>query len=391
MRISIIGGGGRVGLPLAIALAREQHQVVVIDKDTSRVKKINERIMPFHELGAEDELKKIPLEYLEATDKDIAISDSEVCILVIGTPVLDDGTPTSDDLVTLVSGIIPNLKTVKLLMLRSTIYPGLTIKLQKVLNDFNLDTKISYCPERIAEGSAMEELYKLPQIIGADDAVSQKISSKVFEGISSSIVFTSILEAELTKLFANSYRYIKFAIANEFFKIAADSGASWEKIWQALKLDYPRAADIPLPGFAAGPCLVKDTIQLHFFAGPTFKLGKIAIEINEEFPDYLVSYLEQNYDLSKLTIGILGMTFKQDVDDFRSSLSFRLRRILIGKAKKVLCSDPLLTKSYFVGRVELIENSDIIIIATPHKEYSEMIFDQPVVDIWRISSSKSLI
>jgi len=391
MQISIVGGGGRVGLPLAIALSRNGHIVSIIDKDQDRVEKINARVMPFNEAGAQTELEKLPPDKLFATNIEKYIKDSDICILIIGTPVLDDGTPSAKFVKDLVKDIAPYLSTVKLLLLRSTIFPGITHEIQRVLKDLGLATQVSYCPERIAEGSAMIELYELPQIIGADNEVSRNLSSEVFIGISPRNFYVTILEAELIKLFANTYRYIKFAIANEFFTVAVNSGASWENIWNALKTDYPRAKDLPTPGFAAGPCLVKDTTQLNFYVDNSFQLGKAAIEINESFPDYLISFLEKKYELKQLTIGILGMTFKGDVDDFRSSLSFRLKNLLLRKANQVLCSDSLLKKDYFISKELLIEISDVVIVATPHSEYKNLVIKKPIIDIWRVTSTESLI
>ena len=131
-------------------------------------------------------------------------------------------------------------------------------------------------------------------------------------------------------------------------------------------------------------------MQLNYFARNKTILGKSAININENFPDYIVELLENKYDLKQMTVGILGMTFKADVDDFRASLSFKLKNILESKSKKVLCSDELLQKDYFIRSDKLIKDSDIVIIATPHNAYSGLIINKPLVDIWRISKSQSM-
>ena len=92
-----------------------------------------------------------------------------------------------------------------------------------------------------------------------------------------------------------------------------------------------------------------------------------------------------------MTVGILGMTFKANVDDFRSSLSFSLKHLLENKAKAVYCSDTELQEPYFIDTLTLIEMSDIVIIATPHTAYKNLMINKPTVDIWRITSSKSLV
>lgn len=390
MKVSIVGGGGRVGLPLGIVLAGVGHQVSIIDLDENRVRLINSRKMPFNEIGAENLLSNLNLNQLSASNNNSKVEGSDICILIVGTPVLEDGTPSANTLIHLVTQLIPHLRNVKMLMLRSTVYPGITRKLKNLLFESGIDTKISFCPERIAEGNAIQELKVLPQIVGAEDDLAIELSKSLFSSICSNVILTSIEEAELIKLFANSYRYLQFAIANEFFEICKSNDINWVNVWDALTRDYPRAANLPKPGFAAGPCLVKDTQQLNYYYNNNFELGKSALAINENLPDYLVSQLRKDYDLKNLTIGILGMTFKGNVDDFRDSLSFKLLEILRKLSKNVICSDALLQKDFFVSEKQILESSDIIIIATPHNEYRKIITEKPIIDIWRVTQNKSL-
>ncbi len=390
MQISIIGGGGRVGLPLAVLLAEQGHSVVVIDSDENRVDKINRRSMPFREDGIDKILLKLKSNQLVATSSNEKISDSDICILIIGTPVSEDGIPSANFISDLMIDLSKYLQSTKLLILRSTVYPGITDEISRILKENCKETLVAYCPERISEGKALEELKLLPQIIGVDSEKAYDIAKEVFKGIAPKFIKTTFQEAEITKLFANAYRYFKFAIANEFLQICLSNNINWETVWSVFKQDYPRGKDLPQPGFAAGPCLVKDTMQLNYFAKNTATLGKSAIDINENLPGYIVELLRKKYDLKQMIVGILGMTFKADVDDFRSSLSFRLRDILKSESKNVLCSDELLQKDFFISSEKLINESDIVIIATPHNAYSELIINKPLVDIWRISKSQSI-
>ena len=391
MKVAIVGGGGRAGLPLALSLAAVGHKVVIIDKDKDKVNKINRRIMPFYEKDAEETLRKFNAHELSAEVENEKIFGSDVCILIIGTPVNGDGSPSTDNLLAVVSDIHKYLGSTKLLMLRSTVYPGITQEISRLLLSYGSSTLVSFCPERIAEGIALDEIRVLPQIIGASEEQAYLLSEEVFKGVTQKLIRTSIKEAEISKLFTNTYRYFKFAIANEFFKICIDQEIDWTNVWHSMKEDYPRAKDLPFPGFAAGPCLVKDTMQLDYFTKNNFGLGKISIKTNEEMPDYIIDLLQIKYDLKTMTVGILGMTFKADIDDFRSSLSFRLESGLQKVAKKVLCSDEMLQKDGFVSSSELISASDLVIIATPHSSYARLKIKTPLVDIWRINPSKSII
>ena len=136
---------------------------------------------------------------------------------------------------------------------------------------------------------------------------------------------------------------------------------------------------------------MKDTQQLDYYFNNKFELGRSAIKINEHLPDYIISVLRSMFDLKHKKVGILGMTFKGDVDDFRSSLSFRLKNLLEEEALEVYCSDAILQKNYFVSLEFLIENSDIIILSTPHKSYKDIVTKKPLIDLWRVSKSNSLI
>ena len=119
----------------------------------------------------------------------------------------------------------------------------------------------------------------------------------MFSHLTSVIVRVEPEEAELAKLFTNSYRYIKFAAANQLFMMANDFGLDYERIRHAVIEDYPRAADLPGPGFAAGPCLLKDTMQLAAFNNNNFALGQASMQINEGLPLYLVSRMAARFDL----------------------------------------------------------------------------------------------
>jgi UDP-N-acetyl-D-mannosaminuronic acid dehydrogenase len=270
-------------------------------------------------------------------------------------------------------------------VLRSTVFPGVTALVEKMIAGLGVQIEVAFCPERIAEGKAMTELFELPQIVSARSPRGLERASALFGRLTDTIVELTPEEAELAKLFTNVWRYIKFAAANQFYMMANDRGLDFERIRQGLTTDYPRAADMPGAGFAAGPCLFKDTMQLAAFNNNNFTLGHTAMTINEGLPLYLVHRLEQKYDLSAMTVGILGMAFKGGSDDIRSSLSYKLKRVLEFKADAVLCADPYVTvDENLVPHDEVITRSDLLIIAAPHPEYREMVIDKPVADIWNV-------
>jgi UDP-N-acetyl-D-mannosaminuronic acid dehydrogenase len=211
-------------------------------------------------------------------------------------------------------------------------------------------------------------------------------AAALFSRLTDSIVQLSPEEAELAKLFTNVWRYIKFAAANQFYMMANDRGLDFERIRQGLSADYPRAQDMPGAGFAAGPCLFKDTMQLAAFNNNNFALGHTAMTINEGLPLYVVHRLEQKFDLGEMTVGILGMAFKGGSDDIRSSLSYKLKRILAFKSRDVLCTDPYVTVDQTLLPLrEVIDRSDILVIGAPHPEYRDLdVGGTPVADVWNL-------
>ncbi|MBV8909862.1 MAG: nucleotide sugar dehydrogenase, partial [Gammaproteobacteria bacterium] len=242
--------------------------------------------------------------------------------------------------------------------------------------------EVCFCPERIAEGHALEELRTLPQIVAGRTSRVTERAATLFRNLTTDIVELTPEEAELAKLFTNTWRYIKFATANQLFMIANDFGLDFERIRRAVTRNYPRAADMPGPGFAAGPCLFKDTMQIAAFYQNNFTLGHASVMINEGMPIYVVNRLEQHYDLSTMTVGILGMAFKGNSDDTRSSLSYKLKRLLRLKAKRVLCTDPhVSTDPELVPLDQVLREADLLVIAAPHREYAALEPEVPTVDL----------
>jgi UDP-N-acetyl-D-mannosaminuronic acid dehydrogenase len=196
----------------------------------------------------------------------------------------------------------------------------------------------------------------------------------------------------MAKLFTNVWRYIKFAIANQFWLLSNDAGLDYSKIRDAIAFDYPRASDLPGAGFTAGPCLHKDTHFLATASNNNFDLGYSAILINEGMPDYVVSKIEERFDLSNKVVGILGMSFKADSDDIRSSLSYRLKEILEKKSVKVLTSDPFVTTdTKLLPESQVLMESDILIIGSPHSRYKNIMTEKPLIDFWNILGKGSQI
>ena len=382
--IAVVGGCGHVGLPLGLAFARAGKTVVAVDIDEAKVRQTNQAVMPFRDQGADELLPKVLADgtFRCTTDRS-PLSEADVIVSIIGTPVDEHLNPQVHVMQQLVAELRPHLRAGQMLVLRSTVYPGTTQRVEALLRRYGLDVDLAYCPERVAQGAALAEIASLPQIVAGCTERAQQRAEELFGLLTGEVVPMRPLAAELTKLFTNAWRYVQFAAANQFFMIANDYGIDFYEIHAAMTQNYPRTQGFPRAGFAAGPCLFKDTMQLSAFHENSFFLGHAAMLINEGLPNYVVQQVARHVGLAGRTAGILGMTFKADSDDPRESLAFKLAKILRTECREVLCSDPYLQADWLVGPAELVERADVIFVGAPHRAYRGLDFGgKPVVDIW---------
>jgi UDP-N-acetyl-D-mannosaminuronic acid dehydrogenase len=391
--VVVIGGCGHVGLPLAIAFADRGATVGIYDVSQAAVDTVNDGRMPFAEAGAGEVLRRVRgLGLLEASADPTIVATAQNVVVVIGTPVDEHLNPNQVAITKALGGCSEHLRDGQLLILRSTVFPGVTALVEKMIAGLGLQIEVAFCPERIAEGKAMTELFELPQIVSARTPAGAERASALFGRLTGKLVALSPEEAELAKLFTNVWRYIKFATANQLYMMANEQGLDFDRIRRGLAEDYPRAADMPAAGFAAGPCLFKDTMQLAAFNQNNFPLGHAAMAVNEGLPLYVVHRLEQRFDLASMTVGILGMAFKAGSDDIRSSLSYKLKRILAFKADAVLCTDPYVTVDPdLLPLEEVLARSDLLVVGAPHPEYRGLRTEKPVADIWDVLGDGVLV
>jgi UDP-N-acetyl-D-mannosaminuronic acid dehydrogenase len=304
-------------------------------------------------------------------------------IFVTGTPVDEHHNPEVKVVLKVINTYLPMMNTEQLVILRSTIFPGTTELIRQLFIKYygREEPHVAFCPERILQGKGIEEIYKLPQIIAADDANTFRAASDIFSKISPKIIRLKSREAELVKLITNTWRYLEFAAANAFYMMAENDGIDFYHVYDAMKDDYPRAANFPKAGLAAGPCLFKDTMQLAAFYQNNFFLGQSAMLVNEGLPNFLVNQLEKKMVfLSGKNIALLGMTFKANNDDIRESLSFKIKKLLEFKMANVIVHDPYISSSYTLE--DVLNKAEGIILGTPHKEYKNITPKVPFIDCW---------
>jgi UDP-N-acetyl-D-mannosaminuronic acid dehydrogenase len=380
----IVGGCGHAGLPLAVALADRGASVTVYDIAAEAVEAINAGRLPFCEPAAEEPLRRTVSAGRLAASTDPAVIGAAEHVIVVISGLDEHARGRPDAIRVALADGADMFRDGQILILRSTVTPGTTAIAEKLVARRGLDMDVAFCPERIAQGHAMTELYELPQIVSSRTARGLARASRLFSLLTPELVPMTVEEAELAKLFTNAWRYIKFAAANQFYMIASDLGLDYERIRQGLVRGYPRAADLAPAGFAAGPCLLKDTTGLAR-SNAGFTLGRSAIAVNQGLPGYLVTRLETRFDLAAMTVGVLGMAFKGGTDDARASLAYLLADLLAAKARDVLCTDPLVSADPdLLPLDEVLVRADLLVIGAPHAQYRDLKTDKPVVDIWNL-------
>lgn len=384
--IAIVGGCGHIGLPLGLLIAQSGRRVLLCDSDAARVRAVSGGKLPFTEDGAQPLLDKVLGKKLFVTSDVAAAARAEGAIITIGTPVDEYMNPRYAPVLGLVEQLAQSMGKGQHIMLRSTVFPGTSQRASRLPGVQRAGVHVSCCPERVVQGRAIAEIGTIPQIVAGATPQAIAWSRKLFGELGAPIVETGMLEAELAKLSNNAWRYFQFAAINQLYMVAIEHGADFQEVYRAMTSGYGRAAGLPRPGFAAGPCLLKDTMQLAAFSRAEFLFGRSAVQVNEGLPNFIVNQLlaDRGVRLEGATVGVLGMAFKAESDDVRDSLSFKLAKLLRFAGASVLCTDPYVKRADFVPLEEVVARAEILVIATPHAAYRTLAVPAKtrVIDVW---------
>jgi UDP-N-acetyl-D-mannosaminuronic acid dehydrogenase len=383
--VTVVGGAGHVGIPLVLALAEAGLRVNVNDLNQEILNTLKQGRLPFIEHGAAEALSKaLANKRLVFSNTPDRVSVGGPVIITIGTPIDEFLNPLRRVVQDCIDAMLPTLADGQLIVLRSTVFPGTTDWLASYLKAQGRNLKVAFCPERVVQGFGLKELREMPQIVSGTTPQAERDAAALFERITPEVVVVRPIEAEFAKLFSNAYRYIEFAATNEFYLVAKSAGVDYQRVLKAMKHNYPRLKSMPRPGFAAGPCLVKDTMQLSAFARNQFGLGHAALLINEGLVLHVVEDLKRHYDLASMTVGLLGMAFKAESDDTRASLSYKFKKVLNGQARAIMTTDPFVTTDPDLMPLDaVIAQSDLMILCAPHAAYHDADFKgKPVFDVW---------
>jgi UDP-N-acetyl-D-mannosaminuronic acid dehydrogenase len=379
-KVAVIGAGGHVGFPFSLVLASSGYNVVGVDLSQNLCESLNAMMVPHREQDAEEYLQEaIEKERLYFTSKPETIADCSVVAIMIGTPVDGEGNPRVDDIFRFVElELCEFLQPQTLVVLRSTVAPGTTEQVKRIIEKNTgmvegKDFYLVFAPERVAQGVGIRESRLFPQLVGAFSREGFEMAEAFFMPFVPECIELTPREAEFGKLITNMYRYVTFALANEFYMIGSQQNLDVHKIIQSANKGYKRM-NLPLPGpNVGGPCLFKDgkflLEHIHF---P--ELIQSSFIINEGMPQYMfdriVSYGGGTDQIRK--IGILGATFKADCDDTRNSLSFKFAKICKRHGIEYAFFDPYIRHPDNHWPLTDMAGFDAFIVMTPHKVFHEL-------------------
>jgi len=398
--ISVVGIG-RVGLPLALFLAEKGLKVYGLDIDQQKLDILSKKTMPFMEEGAAPLLEKHVGKSLIVSSDFSNIAKSKIIILTLGTPVDENMNPSLTQIDRALAVARPHLRSDQLLILRSTVSPGTTDYVKQYLEEegFKVGQNfyLAFCPERIAEGRSLMELAEIPQIVGGVDRNSAQRAAEFFKGLGIQVNIADSVSAELAKLFTNMYRYINFAIANEFMILAGNNHRDIYQIVDLVNKNYRRGG-LALPGLTGGPCLFKDGF---FLIGdvPFADLIATSWKINESIPLFLIKKVRERTKLQGKKAVLLGLAFKAEIDDIRESLAFKVKKALERERAKVFLHDPYVP-GYQNDLDQTLKDADLIFLATNHNFYKKLDIKKVrklvskncvVCDVWNIFKTNKII
>ena len=404
MKTVAVIGIGRVGLPLSLFMESLGFSVVGIENNPEVLHSIEKRQMPFYERGCAELLSR---SRMGVTNDIAAARGVDYIVITVGTPLRMHIETDLSLIESVLKKLVEVLAAGQTVILRSTVAPGTTAYMKKYIElhsglQVGKEIGLAFCPERIAENKALEELKTLPQIIGCEDELSRTRARDLFARFEVKLFETNYSSAELVKLFNNTLRYIEFAVANQFALIADYFKQNICDIIRMANEDYPRGT-IRQPGFTAGACLRKDFGMIsELVATPDLLLS--AWKVNEYMPYHLVEAVSKCTSLYDKRIAVMGYTFKKNSDDTRDSLVPKLIRYIARRVpRSITICEPHIQSSDIDGYpnrdiATCLTNADVVFIAMNHDCFTDRAMFQRhikpqtwVVDLWNCMGSNKLV
>ena len=381
-------GTGYVGLVSGVMLASQGANVICLDNDKNKIDRLKQGKLPIYEPGLEEYATKSVasgnLSFL-TNYSEIAFKPDAVFITV-GTPSLDSGDADLTYVFDASLEAAKNTSPETLIVIKSTVPPGTTHSIQSLLKKNGYNHQVASNPEFLREGKAINDFTHPDRIvIGVTDDASQHKMAQIYSKFQS-LLFTDPTTAELIKYASNSFLATKIAFINEMANICEKTGGDIDALSYGMGLDKRIAPDFLKvgPGFG-GSCFPKDILALEYLAkkyDEPFHVLSAVIEANEKRRMHIVNKIEAKIgSLKGKKIAILGLAFKADTDDIRSSPAIDIIKIMIARGADLTAYDPeaientksLDLKMHFASSViEAAANADAAVILTEWPEFKNL-------------------
>ncbi|MFA7252959.1 MAG: nucleotide sugar dehydrogenase [Patescibacteria group bacterium] len=387
-KVAIVGLG-YVGLPLALLASRKGFEVVGIDINEQKISLLNERKMPFVDAKLQKELLLTKAKFYSDIEK---ISSAETIVVCVPTPVYDNYLPNLEPVKGAMDGIAKQLKKGQLVILESTVNPGVSDEVAIPILEQSSGLKVStdfyfaHCPERINPGDDKWDVENIPRVVGGSDNQALKKATTFYEGILSGSVkpMGSLKEAEAVKIVENSFRDINIAFVNELAQSFAHLGIDVVNVIEgAATKPFSFLAHFPGCG-VGGHCIPVDPYYLIEYAkknGFEHDFLRLARRINNQMPSYAVSQMveglnEANKSIKGSVIAVLGLAYKSGIDDCRESPAFKIIEELKGLGATVRVFDPfVMAKSDVQNLDEALSGATAVMVTTGHKIFKDLLPD----------------
>nr|WP_321305804.1 nucleotide sugar dehydrogenase [uncultured Sphaerochaeta sp.] len=407
LQVAVIGLG-YVGLPLAVEKARAGFKTTGFDVQQKKVNMVNQGINYIGDVVQEDLASLVKNGMLRATSDFSFVKDCDFIAICVPTPLDEHQQPDITYVRDSVMEIAKYLKKDSIVVLESTTYPGTTEELVKPLLEEGSglvcgeDFYLGFSPERVDPGNLLYKTKNTPKVVGGIGKDATEVIAAMYRAVLSSDVteVSSPAVAEMEKILENTYRNVNIGLVNELAQLCHEMGISiWEVIDAAKTKPYGFQAFYPGPGLG-GHCIPLDPYYLSWKAreyGFHTSMIESSMMINDRMPEYTVERASKILNRFKKALNgskvlVLGVAYKQDIDDYRESPALKVIEILERQGAEVTYYDPWVAEYRYKGRAvqglkeltkETLQESDLVMVTAAHsnvdygfvQQYAKAIFD----------------
>jgi UDPglucose 6-dehydrogenase len=351
MKIAV-AGTGYVGLVAGVCFAEKGHNVVCVDIDAAKVKKMKKGISPIYEEGLEELMKKNfkagRIDY--TVDFKSAYKDADAIFIGVGTPEKPDGSADLKHIATVARQIAESVERDCLVVVKSTVPVGTNDKVEQFIHDFLINkvrVEVASNPEFLAQGSAVKDTLQAARIIiGTESKWAEKLLKKIYEPFKLPVVSVNRRSAEMIKYASNDFLALKISYMNDIANLCELVGADIQDVAKGMSYDDRIGSKFLNAGIGyGGSCFPKDTKALEYLAkqhGYGLRTVSAAIDVNSSQKTLLFKKSSKRLiTFSSLKVAVLGLTFKPGTDDLREAPSLENIPLLLEQGADIFAYDPV--------------------------------------------------